>query len=230
MTGDPGDKKNGRASTTAVADKKTVDGESRDQRMVSSEDERVSDELEDVVRLVARSPSRSPGSEPLPGMRWGASGRYVIQKRVGAGGMGTVYEATDELLGRVVALKVLHRSSDEDEEVNRARILREARLAARVEHERIARVYDVGEHEGVLFVAMEFVRGTSLRTAIGEGGSEMFYALNLATQIAEGLAELHANDVIHRDLKPENVILSKQGGVKLVDFGLAREHARDVHH
>src|ERR1700733_6845798 len=218
MTGDPGDKKNGRASTTAVADKKTVDGESRDQRMVSSEDERVSDELEDVVRLVARSPSRSPGSEPLPGMRWGASGRYVIQKRVGAGGMGTVYEATDELLGRGVALKVLHRSSDEDEEVNRARILREARLAARVEHDRIARVYDVGEHEGVLFVAMEFVRGTSLRASMSEG--DLFYTLKLATQIAEGLAELHANDVIHRDLKPENVMLSKQGGVKLVDFGL----------
>src|SRR5580658_4982125 len=210
MTGDPGDKKSDRTSTAAVADKKAVDGESADQRMVSYQDERLSDELEDVVRLVARSPSRSHRSEPLPGMRWGASGRYVIQKRVGAGGMGTVYEAADELLGRVVALKVMHRSSGDDEEVTRARILREARLAARVEHDRIARVYDVGEHEGVLFLAMEFVRGRSLRTAMSERGLGMVYALNLATQIAEGLAELHANDVIHRDLKPENVMLSKQ--------------------
>src|SRR5258708_4324861 len=121
-------------------------------------------ELDEIVRQVAQAPWRSIQREPAPGTRWGTNGRYVIVRRLGAGGMGTVYEATDELLGKSVALKVL---DADDEGAHRKRILLEARMAARVEHERIARVYDVGEHEGFLLMAMEFVRGGTLRRMMG---------------------------------------------------------------
>jgi serine/threonine protein kinase/O-acetyl-ADP-ribose deacetylase (regulator of RNase III) len=197
---------------------------------VRSSDADGREDLDEIVRRVARSPSRAVQSEPLPGTRWGASGRFVIERRVGAGGMGTVFEARDELLGRVVALKVLN-GDRRDGEAGGSPILQEARLAARVEHERIARVYDVGEHEGQLFVAMEFVRGATLREFINENPLLGIYSafhrvLSLAIEIAEGLAELHANGVIHRDLKPENVMLSSQG-IKVLDFGLARHQAHD---
>ncbi|MBV9946470.1 MAG: serine/threonine protein kinase, partial [Myxococcales bacterium] len=149
---------------------------------------------------------------------------------MGAGGMGTVYEATDDRLGRPVALKVLHPAASGAEEGGRSPILREARLGARVEQDRIARVYDVGEHEGRLFVAMEFVRGETLRRLMSRGRMGpmgALYVVKLAIEIAEGLAELHAHGVVHRDLKPENVMLRDDGGIKLVDFGLARHMDRD---
>ena len=197
----------------------------------SSEGEEVADEFDDddldeIVRLVARSPWKSPYTEPIAGARWGAAGRYLIERRVGTGGMGSVYEATDTLLRRVVALKVLNPSGPGTEATDQARILREAQVTALVEHDRIARVYDVGEHEGRLFVTMEFVRGVTLRTMMNDPQSRKFNhplgVLDLAIQIADALAELHANNVIHRDLKPENVMLTAQGKVKLLDFGLAR--------
>src|ERR1700730_3586211 len=106
------------------------------------------DDLDDVVRAVARAPSGVPPREPFPGTRWGAAGRYLIGCRLGAGGTGTVYAATDTLLGRPVALKLLNRGPNIDANANRARVLREARFAAQVEHQRIARVYDVGQDEG----------------------------------------------------------------------------------
>jgi serine/threonine protein kinase len=201
----------------AETDKATTDAETVDR--VSQKDEAASKDLDGIVRLVAVGSALH--QEPLPGTTWGASGRYVIERLVGTGGMGAVYEARDELLGRVVALKVLS-GVDDGEREGRLRVLREARLAARVEHERIARIYDVGEHGGSLFVAMEFIRGTTLRSSMTKGREIPFYAAKLAVAIAEGLAELHAHDVIHRDLKPENVMLSEHGGVKLLDFGLAR--------
>ena len=136
--------------------------------------------------------------------------------------MGTVYAATDTLLHRAVALKVLDPGEDQDEAAYRARLLREARIAARVEHERIARVYDVGEHEGSLFVAMELVRGVTLRRRMSERPLTPAEIVGVARQIAEGLAALHAAGVFHRDLKPENVMLTEKGGVRLLDFGLAR--------
>ena len=180
------------------------------------------DDLDHGMRIAERSPSRSSLSGPTPGMRWGAAGRYAIERCIGSGGMGTVFEAKDGLLGRVVALKVLH--CRESDEVDRGRILREARLAALVGHERIATVYEVGEHEGTPFVAMELVRGATLRSSMRHGPVAPFYVLKRAVEIAEALAELHEHDVIHRDLKPENVMLSDRGRVKLLDFGLARQH------
>ncbi len=180
-------------------------------------------EYDDFLQAVAHAPARKPPPDVPLGSRWGDGDRYILERRLGRGGMGIVYAATDTLLGRLVALKVL--DGQVASEVGAHALLREARLAARIEHERVARVYDVGEHEGSLFVAMEFVRGQTLRTWMTGRRVERPHAISIATQIAEGLAALHETVVIHRDLKPENVMLSEQGGVKLLDFGLARHAA-----
>jgi predicted Ser/Thr protein kinase len=169
-----------------------------------------------------------PESAAAPGTRWGASGRYVIEHFVGAGGMGKVYAATDTLLGRTVALKVLNVGSDITDGRGRKLIMREARFAAQVENERIARVYDVGEHGDLVFVAMEFVRGPTLRSWMTDYRPTVGETATVASQIAEGLRALHTRGVIHRDLKPENVMISESGAVKLLDFGLARRHAVDA--
>ena len=176
-----------------------------------------------LIRAVAHAPPRRPRSAMAPGARWGEAGRYTIDRRLGRGGMGTVYAATDNVLKRVVALKILDAVDADQHAAHYAQLLREAQLAALVEHERIARVYDVGQHDGFAFVAMEYVNGGTLRQRM-TGRSEMplSQVLDIATQIAEGLAELHSKGVIHRDLKPENVMLTAQGGIKLLDFGLAR--------
>jgi len=181
-----------------------------------------------VLRAIAHSPPRLPPSTVAPGMRWGESDRYIIERRLGQGGMGAVYAATDSVLGRVVALKVLDAGGAGQDAAHHARLLREAQLAARVEHERIARVYDVGTHDGFAFVAMEYVQGGTLRQWMLGHEPALPEIVDIAMQIAEGLAELHAQGVVHRDLKPENVMLTKQGAVKLLDFGLARYSVRDA--
>jgi eukaryotic-like serine/threonine-protein kinase len=182
------------------------------------------DAVEGLVRAIAHAPPRTPPSDPADGTCWGDDKRYVLERRLGRGGMGTVYLARDSLLGRLVALKVLDPGEAADEAAHRARLLREARLAARLEHERIARVYDVQEHEGGTFVAMEYVRGSTLRAWMSEPRSAG-EILRVAMQIAEGLAVLHSNGIVHRDLKPENAMLTAGGGIKLVDFGLAGDIA-----
>jgi serine/threonine protein kinase len=175
-----------------------------------------------LIRAVAHAPPRRPRSAMAPGARWGDAGRYTIERRLGRGGMGTVYAAIDNVLKRVVALKILDAVDANQHAAHYAQLLREAQLAALVEHERIARVYDVGQHDGFAFVAMEFVPGGTLRQRMTGREVPLPQIVDIATQIAEGLAELHSKGVIHRDLKPENVMLTAQGGIKLLDFGLAR--------
>jgi predicted Ser/Thr protein kinase len=172
----------------------------------------------EVLRAIAYAPSRRPADAMAPGSPWGEADRYTIQRRLGRGGMGSVYAAVDGVLDRIVALKVLDATGDND----RDRVLREAKLAARVEHERIARVYDAGRHAGLGFVAMEYVQGTTLRAWMTGRDLSPSDAVQIAIQIAEGLAALHGCGVVHRDLKPENVMVTAQGTVKLLDFGLAR--------
>jgi serine/threonine-protein kinase len=150
---------------------------------------------------------------------------FRIISKVGQGGMGVVYKAIDESLGRTVALKVLPPDYVSDEG-RRQRLLQEARLAAAVTHANIAAVYEVGEVDGRVFVAMEYVEGQSLRHRLAQGPLSANDALRVARGIARGLAKAHEKRVIHRDLKPDNVMVSDELEVKVLDFGLAKLPAR----
>ncbi|HEY2516537.1 MAG TPA: bifunctional serine/threonine-protein kinase/formylglycine-generating enzyme family protein [Polyangiaceae bacterium] len=179
-------------------------------------------DFDDFLRRVANAPPRMPPTLPVSGERWGRSRRYRIENCLGKGGMGAVYLAYDLLLDRFVALKVLHLRSEIETPDDRGRLLREARAAACVDHDRIARVYDVGEHDGVPFVAMEYVRGMTLRRWMAGRVVEPSDVIALGVQIAEGLDALHRVGIVHRDLKPENVMLPEAGGLKILDLGLAK--------
>jgi len=146
---------------------------------------------------------------------------FKVVSLLGRGGMGLVYRAEDVGLGRLVALKVLSPEAVADEDARR-RLFREARIAARLVHPSIATVFEVGDTDGVVFIAMELIEGTTLRHRIEEGPLPIAEATRIATAIAEGLACAHAAGVVHRDLKPENVVIGKTGQVKILDFGLAK--------
>jgi serine/threonine-protein kinase len=148
-------------------------------------------------------------------------GRFRIERELGAGGMGVVYEAVDERLDRRVALKVLPPDALGDDE-RRRRFLREARAAAAVTHPNVAVVYDADEVLGRIFIAMELVRGESLRERLARGPLGVGDALRVARAVLAGVAAAHAAGVVHRDLKPDNVMIDASGHVKVLDFGIAR--------
>ena len=148
-------------------------------------------------------------------------GRYRILAELGRGGMGVVYRALDTTLGREVALKVLPADLVADDN-RRRRFLREAQTASRLEHAHIGVIHEVGEADGVSFIAMELVRGEPLSQAIARGTLGPARALEIATEIAEGLARAHDQGIVHRDLKPANVMLTDDGHAKIIDFGLAK--------
>jgi tetratricopeptide (TPR) repeat protein/predicted Ser/Thr protein kinase len=153
-----------------------------------------------------------------PGMRLGS---YEIVSPLGSGGMGVVYLAKDLRLEREVAIKVISPDVADDPERLR-RFVREARMASALNHPNIAHVYEIGESDGVHFIAMEYVRGRSLADRIGGRPMPVADVIVYATQIADALDEAHAHDVIHRDLKPANAIISTRGRLKILDFGLAK--------
>jgi tetratricopeptide (TPR) repeat protein len=148
-------------------------------------------------------------------------GHFRIVEKIGEGGMGVVYRALDQNLGRAVALKVLHAEFVTDDE-RRQRFLREARTAAALNHPNIATVHEVGESDGIIFIAMELILGRTLAARIGEGQPSVDECLRLSSEIAEGLARAHQSNVVHRDLKPENIRIDPDGRVKILDFGLAK--------
>ncbi|MGH9317803.1 MAG: protein kinase domain-containing protein, partial [Thermoanaerobaculia bacterium] len=148
-------------------------------------------------------------------------GPYEILAPLGAGGMGEVYRARDTRLGREVALKVLPQSLSRDRE-RLARFEQEARSASALNHPNIVTVHDIGELEEMPYIAMEFVEGKTLRELSASEPLPMRKLLNIAPQIADGLAKAHAAGIVHRDLKPENLMISKDGFVKILDFGLAK--------
>ena len=148
-------------------------------------------------------------------------GPYEIRALLGVGGMGEVYRGRDTRLGRDVALKVISPARLGDAELRR-RFELEARAASVLNHPSIVTIYDVGETEGVSWIAMEWVEGRTLREILVEGSLAIPRALTIARQITEGLAAAHAKGIVHRDLKPENVMLTTDGRTKILDFGLAR--------
>jgi len=148
-------------------------------------------------------------------------GPYEIVSPLGAGGMGEVYRARDTRLGRDVAVKVLPPDFATDSQ-RRSRFEQEARAASALNHPNIVTVHDVGSADGHLYVAMELVDGRSLREILEASRLPVSRCLDVGTQIAEGLARAHSAGIVHRDLKPENVMLTKDGIVKILDFGLAK--------
>ncbi len=148
-------------------------------------------------------------------------GPYEVVARLGAGGMGEVWRARDPRLGRDVAIKVLPDDMSRDPD-RVARFRAEARAASALNHPNIIAVYDIGEDGGRTYLAMELLEGTNLRQLLDAGVPPLSKALQISCQIAEGLAAAHARGIVHRDLKPENVMLTTDGVVKILDFGLAK--------
>jgi serine/threonine-protein kinase len=148
-------------------------------------------------------------------------GRYRIVGKLGQGGMGVVYRAQDDQLGRVVALKVLSRDLAEDQRFLE-RFRREGRSAALVNHPNVTRCHEAGEERGKLFLALELVTGGSLADKLDRGPLPWRDAARMGAEIARALEALHGAGIIHRDLKPANVLLDEEGRAKLTDFGLAR--------
>ncbi len=146
---------------------------------------------------------------------------YRVTAKLGAGGMGVVYCATDTKLGREVALKVLPPVFANDSQ-RMARFKREAHVLASLNHPNIASIYGLEESDGVHCLVLELVEGPTLAERIQEGAVPLEEALTIATQIAEALEAAHEKGVIHRDLKPANVKVTPEGMVKVLDFGLAK--------
>ena len=150
---------------------------------------------------------------------------YRIIGLLGAGGMGAVYKAYDKKLDRVVALKLLPTEYISQQD-RRRRFLQEARAASALNHPHILTVYEVGEDDGKPYIAMEYVEGETLRQKIRSRALQIKETLDIAIQIAEGLAKAHEAGIIHRDLKPENLMIRRDGYAKILDFGLAKLVAR----
>jgi formylglycine-generating enzyme required for sulfatase activity/dienelactone hydrolase len=148
-------------------------------------------------------------------------GQYEILSPLGAGGMGEVYRARHVALGREAAIKVLPDALASDPE-RLKRFEQEARTASALNHPNIVTIYDIAEHDGTRYLAMELVEGKTLRERLADGPLELREVLVVATQIAEGLARAHAASIVHRDLKLDNVMLTADGRVKILDFGLAK--------
>ena len=153
-----------------------------------------------------------------PGVRLGP---YEILQPIGAGGMGEVHRARHLKLGRDVAIKVLPTALARDPTLL-ARFEREARSASALSHPNIVTIYDIAEYDGTTYIAMELVEGRTLRRLISEGPLPVDQALGFANQMAEGLAKAHAVGIVHRDLKPDNLMVTTEGVVKILDFGLAK--------
>ncbi len=145
---------------------------------------------------------------------------YQIIEKLGEGGMGVVWKARDTHLDRFVAIKVL---ASEKVDPNRIpRLIQEAKAASALNHSGIIHIYDVAQSDGLYYIAMEYIAGKTLEELIGGRGLRLTEALKYGTQIADAMATAHAAGIVHRDLKPANIMVTQSGGIKLLDFGLAK--------
>jgi serine/threonine protein kinase len=148
-------------------------------------------------------------------------GHYQIVTRLGSGGIGEVYRATDLRLMRDVALKVLRADCNAEDE-GFSWLQQEARMASSLNHPNIVTIHDIGTENSTAYIAMEFVKGTTLRELLSAGLPQLDRLLKIGAQIADGLAKAHEAGIVHRDIKPENLMLTEDGLVKILDFGLAK--------
>lgn len=148
--------------------------------------------------------------------------RYEVLRKIGAGGMSDVYKAKDHVLGRFVAIKVLKQEFSED--VNFVTKFRtEAQSAAGLEHPNIVNIYDVGSEDGMHYIVMEYVEGITLKTYIEKKGQLSYKeAISIAIQVGRGIEAAHGKHIVHQDIKPQNIMISTEGKVKVMDFGIAR--------
>ena len=146
---------------------------------------------------------------------------YKITEEIGKGGMGVVYKGFDTRLKRFAAIKILPKEFTSDKE-RKVRFFQEALAASHVSHPNIAHIYDIGEEGGVSFIAMEYVEGETLRSAMSKGKMPLQDSLLISSQVADALAKAHESGIVHRDIKPENIMITKDGYVKVLDFGLAK--------
>lgn len=149
-------------------------------------------------------------------------GPYEIESPLGAGGMGEVYRARDTRLDRIVAIKVVGERRQPDRKTHE-HLLREARTASKLNHANICTIYEVGEAENLVYVAMEYVAGRTLSDLRGVRGLDSQTVIRYGIQIADALAHAHEHGIVHRDLKSDNIVVTPDGRVKILDFGLA-EH------
>ena len=148
-------------------------------------------------------------------------GPFEVLALLGSGGMGEVYRGRDTRLGREVSLKVLPAHLADDRE-GLGRFAHEARAASALNHPNIVTIYDIGKTGDAPFLAMEFINGRTLREILKEGAVPLRRLLDIAAQLTDGLASAHGAGIVHRDLKPENLMLSADGFLKILDFGIAK--------
>lgn len=173
--------------------------------------------MADLIKTPAAAVPADPAADALTGT---TVGRFVISKRLGAGGMGQVYGAEDTTLKRFVAIKRMSPHANSTE-ADRKRLLKEAQRSSALNHPNVGSVYDVIEHAGELWVVMEFIEGETLRHRLKRPiSTDEFFAI--ATQCSEGLQAAHEKGIIHGDIKPENIMLAPGNRVKILDFGVAR--------